>query len=78
MVIKVLCKTVQTPRLFGSPLALPDRYYEVDSVPQTERVVQDLRGTIKDLDPSSVVVEQTDLDANELRKQGITIFKRSF
>jgi hypothetical protein len=57
-VIKVSCQTVKTPTLAGSPHSV-EMYYEVDSVPDTAKVIHHLRDTVKFLDPSTVLVEAT-------------------
>ena len=77
MVFRVCRKTEKTPRLEGSPFSLVT-YYEADSMPSTERVVQHLKSMDSSLDPSTVVVERTDLNADELRKKGEQVYKISF
>jgi hypothetical protein len=51
--------------LAGSPHSV-EMYYEVDSVPDTAKVIHHLRDTVKFLDPNTVLVEKTDSDASEL------------
>lgn len=77
MVIKVSWQTVKTPTLADSPHSV-EMYYEVDSVPDTAKVIHHLRGTVKFLDPNTVLVEETDLDASELRDKKISVHKIQF
>lgn len=55
-----------------------EMYYEVDSVPDTAKVIHHLRDTVKFLDPATVLVEGTDLDASELRAKRISVHKIQF
>jgi hypothetical protein len=77
MVIKVSWQTVKTPTLAGSPHSV-EMYFEVHSVPDTAKVIHHLRGTVKFLDPNTVLVEETDLDASELRDKKISVHKIQF
>ena len=79
MVIHVCWKTVKTPSLEGSPHSPGATYYEVDSLPSTEKVVRHLKGMgMRFFDSSTVVVEQTDLNADELRKNGEQVYSIDF
>jgi hypothetical protein len=75
VVIRVCWKTVETPSLEGSPITVC-KYYEVDSLPSTAIVVQRLKAMgMRFFDASSVVVEQTDLNADELQRNGEEVTK---
>jgi hypothetical protein len=76
MVIRVCWQTRKTPSLVGdSPLSV-HKYYEVDRLPSTEIVVQRLKAMeMRYFDPSSVLVEQTDLDVDELQRNGEEVGK---
>ena len=78
MVIRVCWKTVKTPSLEGSPHSSAT-YYEVDSLPSTEKVVRHLKGMgMRFFDPGTVVVEETDLNADELRKNEEQVYRIDF
>jgi hypothetical protein len=75
MVIRVCWTTIKTPALEGSPITTC-KFYEVDSLPATPIVVQHLKAMgMRFFDASSVVVEQTDLNADEVRRNGEEVAK---
>ena len=77
MIIRVWNIKVKKPELSESPLCWPDRYYEVDRMPDREKVIQQLASNIEGLDTTSIIVEITDCDPVELRKHE-TVFTGYF
>ena len=78
MVIEVTWYTVKTPTLEGSPHSPGPMYYEVSPAYDKAMVIAHLKSEIKLLDPDTVLIKETNLDANELRKKGISVYKLPF
>jgi hypothetical protein len=52
-------------------------YYEVDAIPDKDKVVAHLQTFISHLDPFSVRVEKPDLSADDLVSKGISFYRNA-
>jgi hypothetical protein len=77
MVIRVIWQRLETPTLEGSPHPV-EMYYEVEVMPNRWAVLRHLALLVKDLDLDRITVEETDLDAAELRRQGVSVHRILF
>jgi hypothetical protein len=52
-------------------------YYEVDRMPEKDKVVAHLQTFIRHLDPFSVRIEKTDLTAEDLVSRGLAFYRNT-
>lgn len=77
MVIEALWRIPESiPTVLGQPHS-GVIYYEVDAIPDKDKVVAHLQMFISHLDPFSVRVEKSDLNADDLVSKGISFYRNA-
>ena len=75
MIIEVSWRISESiPTVLGQPHS-GVIYYELDGMPDKDKVVAHLQTVIRHLDPFSVRIEKTDRTADELVSRGIAFYR---
>ena len=75
MIIEVSWRISESiPTVLGQPHS-GVIYYELDEMPDKDKVVAHLQTFIRHLDPFSVRIEKTDRTADELVSRGMTFYR---
>lgn len=77
MIIEVSWKISDSiPTVLGQPHS-GVVYYEVDEMPDNDKVVAHLQTFIRHLDPFSVRIEKTDLTSEDLVSRGMAFYRNA-